>query len=226
MGNKLCVFMKTCHPAKINRPITPTIIGNKVAADFQGYWIPPHERPTRKLVMLPTKRVAPTQSVCFIFCANDNGDMAFKRTKKIATMKPIPQNGKLMIKHLFGGLVFFQFHRSCTHQRQEAFSTSDPPMSGPMMVPIDHISNTSEKYLGRTLKGTMSQNMTWVRVMIPPPPTPWIQRPVNMTVKSQATVHRMMPTVKQTREMRSNCWRPQKWESEATTGWKTAEVRR
>ena len=82
-----------------------------------------------------------------------------------------------------------------THQRHDVFSTREPPTTGPTMVPIDQAPRTMAKYLGRCLKGTISQKITWVMVMMPPPPMPWMDRPVSRTVKSWATEQRIVPTV-------------------------------
>jgi hypothetical protein len=65
-----------------------------------------------------------------------------------------------------------------------------------------------------------------VKVMIPPPPIPWMQRPVNIMVKSFDTAQRIVPTVKKRRETMSSCCRPNIWLIEAMTGWNMAEVRR
>ena len=51
------------------------------------------------------------------------------------------------------------------------------------MLPMDQAPRIIAKYFGRCLKGTMSQKMTWVTVMMPPPPIPWMERPVSSTVK-------------------------------------------
>jgi hypothetical protein len=91
---------------------------------------------------------------------------------------------------------------------------------------MDHEASTMEKYLGRCLKGTMSQKMTWVMAMTPPPPTPWMQRPMSMTAKSCATAQNAVPKVKRTMDMTSSRWRPQQAEAAAITGWTTAEMRR
>ena len=112
------------------------------------------------------------------------------------------------------------------HHRHDAFSARQPPTTGPTMLPTDHEASTSEKYLGRCLRGTMSQKMTWARVMMPPPPTPWMQRPVSRTPKSWATAQRAVPKVNSTSEAISCRCRPKDSETDAMTGWLTAEVRR
>lgn len=95
-----------------------------------------------------------------------------------------------------------------------------------MMLPIDHEPSTMEKYWGRCLKGTISQKMSWVMAMMPPPPMPCTQRPMSMTVKSCASAQKAVPKVKETIDARSSRWRPKEDEAPAITGWKTAEVRR
>jgi hypothetical protein len=62
--------------------------------------------------------------------------------------------------------------------------------------------------------------------MMPPPPTPWIHRPVNNIVKSLDTEHKIVPTVKKTNERTSSCCRPNVLLMDAMTGWNMAEVRR
>ena len=74
-----------------------------------------------------------------------------------------------------------------------------------MIVPMDQALSTMAKYLGRNLRGTISQNMTWLRVMMPPPPTPWMLRPTNITVKLLATAHRTVPIVKKVSENMRSC---------------------
>lgn len=120
-----------CHRTKIAIPSTPATIGPKVAADAQAYWVPPHEIPTRRLVMPPTNRSAPVQSMCRRRSASGKSELslASERTKHSAATKPTTQKGKLMWKH----------------QRHEALSTSEPPSTGPMMLPMDQEPSTMEK---------------------------------------------------------------------------------
>lgn len=73
--------------------------------------------------------------------------------------------------------------QASTHQRHDACSTRLPPTTGPTMLPMDQAPRTIAKYFGRCLNGTMSQKMTWVTVMMPPPPIPCMERPVSSTVK-------------------------------------------
>jgi len=47
--------------------------------------------------------------------------------------------------------------------------------------------------------------MTWLSVMIPPPPIPWMLRPTSMTVKSFAAAQRIVPTVKRVSETTRSC---------------------
>ena len=72
----------------------------------------------------------------------------------------------------------------------------------------------------------MSQKMTWVMAMVPPPPIPCTQRPTSMTAKSCATAQRAVPKVKRTMDVTSSRWRPKQEEAAAITGWQTADVRR
>jgi hypothetical protein len=91
---------------------------------------------------------------------------------------------------------------------------------------MDHAPSTIAKYWGLCLNGTMSQNITWLIVMIPPPPIPWIDRPAKSTAKSFATEHVVVPIVKNTRANRRSGRRPKLSDIDAMTGWKTALERR
>ena len=158
-----------------------------------------------------TNKSAPVQSMCRSRSASGKPEsLASERTKHSAATSPMTQKGKLMWKH----------------QRHEALSTSEPPSTGPMMLPMDQEPSTREKYWGRCLKGTMSQKMTWVMAMMPPPPMPCMQRPMSMTAKSCATAQKAVPKVKRRMDARSSRWRPKQEEAAATTGWKTADARR
>lgn len=99
-------------------------------------------------------------------------------------------------------------------------------MIGPDTDPIAHIIDRNPKNLPRSRNGTRSVTIISVREMIPPPPTPWIERPTRMTVKLFATPAMMAPMVKKTRETRMRARRPKMSEREAKFGWKTVEVRR
>jgi hypothetical protein len=51
-----------------------------------------------------------------------------------------------------------------------------------------------------------------------------MQRPASIKVKSVATAHKIVPTVKKTRDATSSCCRPNTALIEAMTGWNTADT--
>jgi hypothetical protein len=166
------------------------IIGASVCADTHAYWIPPHEIPTRHAVVDARNRTAPIQSIDTNFSLIETLETAFNLTKKMASKNPSKQNGKLTIN---------------AHRQFPAFSTNAPPTTGPMIVPTDQAPSTRAKYFGLHLKGTISQKMTWLRVMMPPPPMPWTVRPTSMTEKSLAAAQRIVPRVKKVKDTRRSC---------------------
>jgi hypothetical protein len=62
-GSKLCGCARHCHATKPAIPSTPARIGARVAADTHGCCAPPQEMPSRRLVVLPTNKNAPSQSM-------------------------------------------------------------------------------------------------------------------------------------------------------------------
>ena len=70
----------------------------------------------------------------------------------------------------------------------------------------------------------MSVTVISAREIIPPPPTPWIERPTRIMVKLFAMAATMAPTVKKTSATRIRLRRPKMSEREAKFGWKTVEV--
>lgn len=62
--------------------------------------------------------------------------------------------------------------------------------------------------------------------MMPPPPTPWMERPTRMTVKLSATAATIEPARKKPRLMYIRVLRPNMCEKEPSTGWKTVDVKR
>ena len=76
------------------------------------------------------------------------------------------------------------------------------------MVPPDHANSTMAKYLGLCRSGTRSQKMTWLRVMMPPPPTPWMLLPTSMTATVVAAVQTVEPAVNRVIDRRSSRRRP------------------
>jgi hypothetical protein len=72
----------------------------------------------------------------------------------------------------------------------------------------------------------MSVKMINPRVMIPPPPMPWTERPISSTVKSRATQAIRLPAVKKAKDKTRSNWRPKISERAAMEGWNIAQVRR
>ena len=72
----------------------------------------------------------------------------------------------------------------------------------------------------------MSLNITMVRAMIPPPPTPWIVRPESSSVKSCDRQQRSVPTVKSNIDYVRSSRRPKISERAVMKGWKTVHERR
>jgi hypothetical protein len=68
--------------------------------------------------------------------------------------------------------------------------------------------------------------ITSLRAIKPPPPTPWIERPTSICVKSLATEQITVPTKKSVRAVSTSGRRPKMPDSEAKLGWKTVEERR
>ena len=64
------------------------------------------------------------------------------------------------------------------------------------------------------------------REMMPPPPIPWMLRPIRREVIFWASAQTIAPTVNMTRAMSRRGLRPKRCESEAKVGWKTVEQRR
>ena len=62
--------------------------------------------------------------------------------------------------------------------------------------------------------------------MIPPPPTPWMDRPTRITVKLFARAAIIDPARKNARLTYIKVLRPKIWEKDPMTGWKTVDVSR
>jgi hypothetical protein len=65
--------------------------------------------------------------------------------------------------------------------------------------------------------------MISVRAIMPPPPTPWIERPTRITVKLSATAATIEPTVKNSKASRIKGFLPKIFEKDAKLGWNTVE---
>jgi len=64
----------------------------------------------------------------------------------------------------------------------------------------------------------MSVTITSLRAMIPPPPTPWIDRPTSIYVKFFATLATTVPTKKNVRAVSTSGLRPNMFEDDAKFG--------
>ena len=149
-------------------PSMPISKGTRVRKPLQGDCTPPQVSPIRKLVKLAMKMKPPNQSTCSSFSLTDLL-LALSLTNRGTTTRLKAQKGKLMMK---------------THL-QEACCTNSPSTKGPAIVPKAHMICVRLQYLGRRCRrGMMSLNITMVRAMMPPPPTPWIVRPASSSVKS------------------------------------------
>jgi hypothetical protein len=65
-----------------------------------------------------------------------------------------------------------------------------------------------------------------VRHIIPPPPIPWIDRLIRMTVKLLAVAAATAPIRKSVSEKKIKGLRPKMCEKDPRTGWKIVDVRR
>ena len=72
----------------------------------------------------------------------------------------------------------------------------------------------------------MSLNITMVRAMMPPPPTPWIVRPASSSVKFFDRQQRSVPMVKSNIDKVRSSRRPKISQRAAMKGWKTVHARR
>ena len=164
----------------------------------------------RKIVRLVVKMNEPSQSTLASLRRRGRLSELVKRRKSGTPTRPMPQKGRLIQK---------------TH-RQLAFSTRTPPSRGPRIVPRAQAPRTRAKYLGRWRRGTMSAKIICTEVMMPPPPMPWMTRPVRRMVKSLLMAHTIEPAVKKRTQGRRSSRRPKMSEREARKGWKTAAARR
>lgn len=64
----------------------------------------------------------------------------------------------------------------------------------------------------------MSDTMTYVKLTIPPPPTPWIERPTSRSAMLLATDAMTVPTMKRKSAKRSTDFRPMMCEKDAHVG--------
>ena len=170
---------------------------------------PPQETGIRNEVVDAVRRMAPTQSNRNNFLAVGPGGEVSRRQNGIVR-NPRPQKGRLIQKI----------------QRQVASWAKAPPIRGPVTEPTAHVKLWKPNHLPRSRKGTRSVMRTSVRHMMPPPPRPWMVRPINRVVKFRASAPTIAPTVKKTRATRRRDLRPRMYDSDAKAGWKTVEDRK
>jgi hypothetical protein len=133
----------------------------------------------------------PNQSTRPIFSRNVPLTGAILRKMGIVT-KAITQNG------MFNQKMYLQ----------DAFSASAPPTTGPATDPNAHIIEINPNHFPRSFRVTISVTMTYVRALMPPPPTPCTDRPMSIMVELVAIAAITAPTVKKVRAMRSNGFLP------------------
>ena len=73
------------------------------------------------------------------------------------------------------------------------------------MLLINYKPSTIEKYLGRSLRGTMLQKKSCVMVIIPPPLTPYRQRLISIIAKLYAVAQKAVLKVKKVINITSSC---------------------
>ncbi len=88
----------------------------------------------------------------------------------------------------------------------------------PLTLPIAHIILISPNHLPLSLNVTRSVTITYVKAMIPPPPTPWTLLPTSKTVKSRANAAMMVPAVKKVKASKTIGLRPKMCEKDAKLG--------
>ena len=168
---------------------------------FQGYMTPPQLNGTRKLVVEAMKMAEPTQSTRFS-CDRNGLRWKCRRRKSGIMAKARPQKGRLIQK----------IHR------HDTFCAKAPPRIGPLTAPIAHCRLIRPNHFPRSRSVTRSVTMTYVSAMIPPPPTPWIDRPSRRTVKVLARLQTMAPMVKSINAARIRGLRPKMCENRAQVG--------
>jgi len=85
-------------------------------------------------------------------------------------------------------------------------------------VPIAHCREIIEKYFPRSLRGTISATITYVRATRPPPPIPWTHLPASKTAILLATEQMMVPSVKKNSAVKRTDFRPMICENDAQDG--------
>src|SRR4051794_23683706 len=123
------------------------MIGSRVHLLIQGNCMPPHDRPTRTLVVLQMNMTPPTQSTWSSDSHNEIREVV-ELMQKGTNTRITPQKGKLIQKT----------------QWNEARSAKALPTKGPITLPTAHVASTKENHLGRCLRGTRPENIIWTRV--------------------------------------------------------------
>ena len=137
------------------------------------------------------KRIAPAQSKRrSLFVTGPEGEVS--RRQKGSVRNPRPQKGKFIQKI----------------QRHVASWAKAPPIKGPVTEPMAHVRLWKPNHLPRSRNGTRSVMSISVRHMIPPPPRPWMVRPIKRVVKLWASAPIIAPSVKKTRATRRRDLRP------------------
>ncbi|KAK1634955.1 hypothetical protein BDP81DRAFT_432308 [Colletotrichum phormii] len=83
-----------------------------------------------------------------------------------------------------------------------------PPSMGPTQFPSAHAAWTRPYHVGRSGNGTMSVKISRHKTIMPAPPTPWRDRPVNIKPMERDTQHKTVPTVKKATEVVRHGRRP------------------
>ncbi len=185
----------------MKRPHSPSMSGTRVRKEDQANMMPPQEIGMRSEVLDAVRRIAPAQSKFWSLLIR-RPEGCCSRRKKGSVRKPKPQKGRFTQKI----------------QRQLAFWAKVPPIKGPVTEPSAHVRLWKPNHLPRSRKGTRSVMRISVREMMPPPPIPWMLRPIKREVIFWASAQTIAPTVKKTRARRSKGLRPKRWESEAKVG--------
>ena len=145
----------------------------------------------RNEVVAAVRRMAPAQSKRSSWLLRRPAGW-FNRRQKGSVRNPKPQKGRLIQKI----------------QRQEASWVKAPPTKGPVTEPSAQVRLWKPNHLPRSRRGTRSVMRISVREMIPPPPTPWMLRPIKRVVMFWASAPTNAPTVKKRRATRRRGLRP------------------
>ena len=104
---------------------------------------------------------------------------------------------------------------------QSACWAKAPPMIGPVSEPSAQTPLWYPNHVPRSRSGTRSVINTSDRLMMPPPPMPWMVRPASRTTELLATAATIAPAVNKMVADKRMGLRPKLCEREAKVGWKT-----